>query len=228
MPSPGGSTPIFGFPYLLESDVPDVATASQELATDIENVLVNASVPVGGSIDWWSTTLPAEGVWLFLHGAVVSATGLYAPLAAVYPAWVAAGNITLPDTRDRVIVGAGTTYAAKATGGSATVTLATGNIPQFTPTVSITDPGHEHLAYVAEVGTGDQFVFTSNVSGPAFSIPTNANAGAGPLLINSNSTVHIQTANTGISGTVTIGSGSPTPVATLPPYIGAHQIIRAA
>ncbi len=39
MPSPSGSTPIFGFPYLEETDPPDVATASEDLATAVEDVI---------------------------------------------------------------------------------------------------------------------------------------------------------------------------------------------
>ena len=40
MPSPSGSTAKYGFPYLLESDVPDVATASQLLAQGVENEII--------------------------------------------------------------------------------------------------------------------------------------------------------------------------------------------
>lgn len=39
MPSPNGSTAVYGFPYLLETDPPDVATASEDLATSIEAVI---------------------------------------------------------------------------------------------------------------------------------------------------------------------------------------------
>lgn len=36
MPAPSGSTSKYGFPYLLESDAPDIATASQDLAQAVE------------------------------------------------------------------------------------------------------------------------------------------------------------------------------------------------
>lgn len=44
MPAPSGSTPTYGFPYLLESDVPDVATASEDLALAIETEFL-ATIP---------------------------------------------------------------------------------------------------------------------------------------------------------------------------------------
>lgn len=39
MATPSGSTTKYGFPYLLETDVPDIATASQLLAQDVETTI---------------------------------------------------------------------------------------------------------------------------------------------------------------------------------------------
>jgi microcystin-dependent protein len=46
------------------------------------------------------------------------------------------GSNGTPDLRDRFIVGAGSTYAVNATGGSATTTLSTANLPSHTHTQS--------------------------------------------------------------------------------------------
>jgi hypothetical protein len=46
-----------------------------------------------------------------------------------------------PDLRDRFVVGAGSTYAVDATGGSADATLPTHT---HTATSTVTDPGHNH------------------------------------------------------------------------------------
>ena len=66
------------------------------------------------------------------------------------------GTSGTPDLRDRFVVGAGSTYAVAATGGSNTVTLDTTQIPSHTHTFSgttagagahthsISDPGHSH------------------------------------------------------------------------------------
>jgi hypothetical protein len=51
------------------------------------------------------------------------------------------GTSGTPDLRDRFIVGAGSTYAVDATGGSADATLPTHT---HTATSTVTDPGHLH------------------------------------------------------------------------------------
>jgi hypothetical protein len=43
MPAPSGATAKYAFPYLLESDVPDVATASQDLAQQVETEAANSA-----------------------------------------------------------------------------------------------------------------------------------------------------------------------------------------
>lgn len=43
MPTPSGSTPVLHLPYLLETDIPDIATATQLLAEAIENAILAVS-----------------------------------------------------------------------------------------------------------------------------------------------------------------------------------------
>jgi hypothetical protein len=221
MPGPSGSTPILGLPYPLETDSPpDVAGAFQFLATAVENAIVRSQAVVGAVIEWYSDTLPTEGTWLFMHGQSVS-EGAYPALAAVYASWVSGGNIILPDTRDKFSIGAGSGGvggpAVGATGGSATATLTTGMIPHFSVGVSITDPGHFHAA---QPGFDVIVQTTSSMNLENFGSGTEVSSNVG----NPNT----DTKSTGISGTVTFGSSSPTPVPTVPPYIAAHKIVRAA
>lgn len=42
MPSPSGATPTFGFPYPLETDVPDIPTWGEDLALAIEQEITDA------------------------------------------------------------------------------------------------------------------------------------------------------------------------------------------
>jgi hypothetical protein len=42
MPSPSGSTVKYGLPYLFQLDVPDIATATEDLAQAIENIMATA------------------------------------------------------------------------------------------------------------------------------------------------------------------------------------------
>jgi hypothetical protein len=66
---------------------------------------------------------------------------LWSGSAASIPAgWVLCdGTNSTPDLRDRFVVGAGSTYAVGATGGSANATLVS-----HTHTATVTDPGHTH------------------------------------------------------------------------------------
>lgn len=243
---PSGSTPVFGLPYCDESDTPDISVVTEQLATAVEDVMVGIQVPVGGVIDWYSDTLPAAGKWLFMHGQTVS-EGAYPDLAAVYASWVSGSNIVLPDTRDRVTMGAGDTYTVSETGGSATVTLVAGNIPRFTGvSVSISDPGHSHPVNqsYASASPGSPHGDIEPTIGGGLGHPGDnqvcVTGGSGPFLAASGTTAVTFTTfdtitptlsttaeGTGISGTVTFGSTSPTAVSVVQPFISAHKIVRA-
>ncbi len=64
-------------------------------------------------------------------------------IASIPSGWVLCNGLNgTPDLRDRFIVGAGSTYAVAATGGSATHTLTTSEMP--THNHGVTDGGHSH------------------------------------------------------------------------------------
>jgi len=78
--------------------------------------------------------------WLTCDGSAVSRTtyaGLFSVIGTAFGVGDGSATFNLPDMRDRFPVGAGTTYAVGATGGAATVTLSSGNLPSHTHTVSI-------------------------------------------------------------------------------------------
>lgn len=50
MTTPSGSTSKYGLAYLLETDVPDIAAASQDLAQGVENIISTAYQGVAASI----------------------------------------------------------------------------------------------------------------------------------------------------------------------------------
>lgn len=228
MPTPSGLTPEYAFPYLLESDPPDVATASQDIAQAVENVLKAMRI---GQFVLSAGALPAGAV--AANGAVLSQTGTYAALfAAIGTTWntggEGAGNFRLPNLVDRFMVGAGNLYAIGAKAGAANVTLTTGMVPQITATVSLPSLAHSHGGV-----TGNPTVdHTHNtpadtaIEDPGSTLNIVTSAGTGVTFSaqvtgganNPHSHTIASDSITGASGSVTFGSASPTPVPTLPPY----------
>ena len=111
------------------------------------------------------------------------------------------GSSSTPDLRNRFVVGATSTYAVGATGGSADAIVVS-----HTHTATVTDPGHNHLGSVYNYYNGDSGSF-GFISGINANVPT------------STSTTGITVANstTGSSGTN----------ANLPPYYALCYIMKA-
>lgn len=95
--------------------------------------------------------------YLLCNGAAVSRTtysDLFAAIGTTYGVGDGATTFNIPDFRGRVAIGVSETYARGSTGGSATVTLTTNELPAHTHTGTtdedgshthnITDPGHTH------------------------------------------------------------------------------------
>jgi microcystin-dependent protein len=204
----------------LETDIPDVATAIEVLALAVEALIENAQVPVGCSIRCWNSGgshLPSLGTWLIMMGQTVTQSA-YPALWDANPSWRSGSNIIIPDTRDRVPVGAGSSYAVGATGGSTTSTLGTAHIPRFTGVaLSLTDPTHFHAAQPGF----DVIVQTTSAENLE-------SAGSGTQVSSNVGNPNTDSKATGITGTVTFGNSSPTPVSILQPYIASYEIVRAA
>ena len=136
-------------------------------------------------------------------GAIVMWSG---SIGSIPSGWLLCnGSSGTPDLRDRFIVGAGSTYAVAATGGSADAIVVT-----HTHTATVTDPGHTHVtnpnpAYVGSAQGGHSGGGAQNPDGyPALSI---------------------NSATTGISVTNT-STGSSGTNANLPPYYALAYIMK--
>ena len=162
---------------------------------------------IPGEIKMWPTASAPTG-YLLCDGSSVSTT-TYATLFAVvgYTFGGSGASFTLPDYRGRMPIGVSGSYALASTGGAATTTLITANLPSHTH--SITDPGHDHDAITQTSG--------SSSSGAQF-----ANSFSGS--VNTTSTQMIQTATTGITATDATGSG--TAATTISPYLAINFIIK--
>lgn len=132
-----------------ELNILDGVTATTAELNLLDGKTANDFFPSGGIIIWSGSAASIPSGWLLCNGT--SGT---------------------PDLRDRFVVGAGSTYAVGATGGAATITLSTSDIPSHTHTFSATtstDGSHDHdMSFTAATeGSGSY----TNTSG--FLIPVN-------------------------------------------------------
>jgi hypothetical protein len=151
-----------------------------------------------------NTTQIATTAFVLANGVPSGAIMLWSgSIASIPSGWLLCnGSSGTPDLRDRFIVGAGTTYAVNATGGSANATLVS-----HTHTASVTDPGHLHT--YTRGGT-------DTVSGGGITIQTNSSLPS----------QNTSTAFTGISVTNST-EGSSATNANLPPYYALAYIMKA-
>jgi len=173
-----------------------LATSSNVTIQTYDNLygIINAAAPA-------ATPIPVGGILLW-SGSIGSIPAGYA---------LCNGSNGTPDLRDRFVVGAGTTYAVNATGGSADAIVVT-----HTHTTSITDSGHFH-----DTGVTDNEVLGSSVAtGPSVSAraPSLAAATTQNSFITGSKTtgISVTNANAGTSGTN----------ANLPPYYALCYIMK--
>ena len=154
-------------------------------------------VPTGAIIMWSGATTSIPSGWALCNGQTVAKSD-------------GSGNVTVPDLRDRFIVGAGNTYAVAATGGSTSNTptitmsnagyaLAQTDLPAYNLTV--TDPGHNHT--VTDPGHAHSY-YTVNSYGAQSGSSTNCYTYPGQTLTTSTSTTGISI-NTRVTG-ITVNS----------------------
>jgi hypothetical protein len=169
-----------------------LATSSNVTIQTYDNLygIIGATPPA-------ATPIPAGAIFLW-SGSIGSIPAGYV---------LCNGSNSTPDLRDRFVVGAGSTYAVNATGGSADAIVVSHN---HAATSAVTDPGHDHDAYPGN-GTLDVGAFIAGglVRGSPFSFNSTETAVTG---------ITVATTNTaaGVSGTN----------ANLPPYYALCYIMK--
>ena len=176
-----GQTPITGNLQMGGNKITGMAngTALTDAAT------VAQSVPTGCILMWSGSIATIPSGWLICDGT----------------------NGT-PDLRSRFIVGAGSTYAVNATGGSADATLVS-HSHTASSSSSVTDNGHSHAGVPAIDGS--------------------VNPGSTPNRL-VNGTTNSSSATTGISVATTTSistEGSSATNANLPPYLALAYIMKS-
>jgi hypothetical protein len=143
-----------------------------------------------------ATPIPAGGIFLW-SGSIGSIPAGYV---------LCNGSNGTPDLRDRFIVGAGSTYAVDATGGSANAIVVSHT---HTATSTVTDPGHTH-----GIAFSDTLLYSAGGGNPntKFGGATNQSTVSNTTGI----TVATTVASAGTSGTN----------ANLPPYYALCYIMK--
>lgn len=211
------SSPSIASPTLTGTPVAPTAaqgTNTTQVATTAF-VLANGA-PTGGLLMWPTSSAPSG--WLVCNGQAVSRStysALYAVVGTTFGAGDGSTTFNLPDYRDRMPIGAGTTYAANSTGGSKDATLVshshtTDGAGAFSGTVS------------GGNGTGDFGSFKSStgvitLSGSAPNRPQGSAGGGSSYTASIDVSNHTHTVST---------EGSSATNANLPPYLGIYFIIK--
>jgi len=193
-----GQTPITGNLQMGGNKVTGMAngTALTDAAT------VGQAVPSGAILMWSGSIATIPSGWLICDGT----------------------NGT-PDLRSRFIVGAGSTYAVNATGGTAdaivvahTHTGTTGGMSaNANHSHGVNDPGHYHTYDLSALSGGSNAGYQGSSSAPALVGTNNANTGISIQSTNIDHTHGFTTNSTGSSGTNQ----------NLPPYLALAYIMKA-
>ena len=142
-----------------------------------------------------ATPIPAGGILLW-SGSIGSIPAGYV---------LCNGSNGTPDLRDKFVVGAGSSYAVLAEGGSANAIVASHT---HTATSAVTDPGHLHT-YLEN--TSNEFIGTGNLRTDVYNDQTR----------------NTSTATTGITVATTINTAGVDPAnANLPPYFALCYIMK--
>jgi len=125
------------------------------------------------------------------------------------------GSNSTPDLRNRFVVGAGSTYAVGATGGSADAIVVS-----HTHTATVTDPGHFHLTGNPNTAGGSYFGLGSASGGN----PTSRDGLISGLIDSNTYQTNTKTTGVTVANSTTGSSGTN---ANLPPYYALCYIMKA-
>jgi microcystin-dependent protein len=185
--------------------------STSETNSNITTAVANANP--SGEIKMWPTATAPSGYFL-CAGAAISRT-TYATLFAVIGTTFGVGDGTttfnLPDFRDRMPIGAGSTYSANSSGGSVDA-IVVSHTHTTTNTLAFAGdalPAHSHTI-VKSSGTSGTGVAAGNGGTTAATTSVSAGTPTGTI------TGSVTNASTGSSGTN----------ANLPPYRGIYFIIK--
>ena len=166
----------------------------------------DANLPVGTIVAYGGNSAPSG--WQICNGGSTSTSALQTVL----------GQSTVPDLRDRFIIGAGNNYSRHDTGGSKDAVVVVHNHGVTDPTHghSVNDPGHFH--------TTNNYVARSNYAEPRnFGVGTDGNLNSTGDTNSKTTGLVVNAGGTGISVNIQGESGTDK---NLPPYYALIYIIK--
>jgi microcystin-dependent protein len=197
--------------------------------------IVDLLCPAGTLIPTLSASEPESG-WLLCNGQLVSKAD-YPRLYAIVGdgPGATATHFALPDMTGRTALGAGGAVSLQQVGGSASITLTVGQMPEHSHI--ITDPGHGHTITadphshaVTDAGhshTALEVVADSAAAGTdivSVEVGATGPASAGITIDSALVTASAGNSETGIS---LASSGSGDEIDIRPPFVGVNWLVRA-
>jgi len=176
----------------------------------LENIASRVT-PIGSILLWGSSSMPSAK-YLLCNGQAISRTtyaSLFAQIGVSFGAGDSSTTFNLPDFRDRVPVGSGTTYTVAQQTGSASVTLASGNLPEHSHTVATRRMDQVDI-YGASVVKLE--VFQTYTAGTTTVVADGASGAGNPA--------------TASASTNVAGSAYPTAISVVQPVLGLNFIIK--
>ena len=198
---------------------------------------VTNTVPTG-SIQMWSTATAPTG-YVLCNGVAISRT-LYSTLYGVIGTTFGVGDgsttFNVPNYQGVMPIGVNSTYTLAATGGAATTTLGTTNLPSHTHTFSgsVSVSGNTSTALTSIYDSGHNHSYTQFNANPGGGAPDGyspsfnafgSTTGTGAANLVDPGHYHSVTSTGSFSGT-TGGTGSSTAISTISPYLGINFIIK--
>ena len=151
-------TPDFSKVWASNSPLPEYTFSDADYLEGWE--FVGNAPPTKNEFDAWFKATDEKLNWLY-NQLQTTASKLY-PVGSVYISFNATDPTTLfggtwVRMKDRVLMASGDTYAPNTTGGSATVTLTTSNLPSHNHSIT-TNGNHTHSASSANAGNHNHTV----------------------------------------------------------------------
>ena len=183
---------------------------------NINSAIIGGTTPAAATVTNLTVTGTVSGFNTFPSGGIIMWSG---SIASIPSGWyLCNGSNGTPDLRDRFVVGAGSSYAVAATGGSANAIVVS-----HSHTATVTDPGHNHAYLSGATGVSTPNGTGGFVRDGSYSTVYSGFTGTTPTSTNGE---QIARNTTGISVSVDTAGSSGTN-ANLPPYYALAYIMKA-